>query len=110
MMAFSLSWAAWSRMASNSAFCSAVLSPFLDGQSMLTTVAIQAARNSRAGGGGTTEQRSYVAACAEIAATEARNGPQRSEAANIGARRLRRFNAPASEASPFLSRGWIIAR
>ena len=56
MMAFSLSCTARSRMASNSAFCSAVLSAFREGQSMFPTVATQAARNSLSGAGGTTRE------------------------------------------------------
>jgi hypothetical protein len=38
-------------MRTSSAFCSSVLSPGRDGQSMFATVAIQAARNSRGAGG-----------------------------------------------------------
>ena len=62
MMAFNLSWAARSRIAINSAFCSAVLSPFFEGQSMFATVATQAARNSLTGLGGMTFEGPYVAA------------------------------------------------
>src|ERR1019366_8230474 len=53
MTAFNLSPAARSRMATSSDFCCAVVRPGLDGQQELPTVAIHAARNSRAGGGGT---------------------------------------------------------
>src|ERR1035438_2928393 len=63
MMAFNLSRAARSRMASNSAFCSGVLSVLRDGQSMFATVATQAPRNSRAGSGGITLEGPYDAAC-----------------------------------------------
>src|SRR5437899_943037 len=61
MTALSFRCEARSRIASNSAFCSAVVSPFREGQSMLTTVAIQAARNSRIGAGGLIEVSWYVA-------------------------------------------------
>ena len=56
IMAFNLSCAARSRIASNSAFCSRVLSVFPEGQSRFATVATQAARNSRSGAGGTTRE------------------------------------------------------
>src|SRR5690349_4258839 len=60
-MAFSFSRAARSRTATNSAFCSAVVRSFREGQSMLATVATQAARNSRNGAGGLSEHSWYVA-------------------------------------------------
>src|SRR6266853_4810102 len=62
MMVLSLSCTARSKSASNSAFCSAVLKPFLDGQSRFAIVAIQAPRNSRKGLGGTIPDDSSAAA------------------------------------------------
>src|SRR5437899_3286906 len=52
MIAFSLSAAALSRIATICRRCSAAASPGLVGQSMFPTVATHAARNSRATGGG----------------------------------------------------------
>ncbi len=52
MMAFKFSVTARSRIIRNSAFCCSTGKPGLDGQSMLPTVATQAPRNSRKGGGG----------------------------------------------------------
>src|ERR1017187_7546707 len=52
MTQFNFNATARSRMAMSSAFCCAVVRPDLDGQQELPTVAIHAARNSRAGGGG----------------------------------------------------------
>src|SRR5436309_7672718 len=94
-MALSLSWAARSRMASNSAFCSAVLSPFLDGQSMLPTVATQAARNSRTAWGGRTEQRSYVAARGREGARSAKREQRRRR--DLGAHSRMLGGAPVSD-------------
>ena len=61
-MALSLSWTARSMMARSSDCCSALLSPFCEGQSMFPTVATQAPRNSRTGGGGTTSLGEWLAA------------------------------------------------
>src|SRR5690349_1297391 len=52
MMAFIFNCCARSKMASNSAFCSATGSPGLEGQTPLPTVDTQAPRNSRCGFGG----------------------------------------------------------
>src|SRR5437879_12899404 len=63
MTAFNLSCVALSIIATSSAFCSAVLSLGDEGQSILATDAIQAARNSRVGAGGCTFEGTYVAPC-----------------------------------------------
>src|SRR5262249_2771176 len=68
MTAFSFRCEARSRIANNSAFCSAVDRPLREGQSICTTVAIQAARNSRSGVGGMMGLSWYVA-LRELAAT-----------------------------------------
>jgi hypothetical protein len=44
-------------MAINSLFCSDVVNPGFEGQSMFPTVAIQTPRNSRAGLGGASAER-----------------------------------------------------
>src|SRR5207237_8855886 len=65
-----------SRMAISSAFCSAVLSPFLEGQSMFATVAIHAPRNSRNGRGGVAAGSEAVAGQASAFRNNAINGPR----------------------------------
>src|SRR5258708_29695954 len=54
MIALSFNCAARLKIAKSSAFCSAEERSFREGQSMFATVATHAARNSRAGAGGTS--------------------------------------------------------
>src|SRR5438445_12979842 len=68
MTALSFRCEARSRIATISAFCSPDVNPLREGQSIFTTVAIQAARNSRVGAGGLMELSRYVA-LRELAAT-----------------------------------------
>src|SRR5262249_3748490 len=69
MTALSLRAEARSRMAMSSACCWAVVRPGLEGQQELPTVAIQAARNSRAGTGRTMFVTDDLSSAAKSVAT-----------------------------------------